>query len=304
MNIFDTYKHVVRSLLRFTITKINIFVFNFLLKLSSLLWIVYNRCLSIFINTNTQIRYDHELKGYWIGDQINAAKCIFYLHGGARISGTPLMHIDALNKIVTLNSEIVIFTYDYPLVNCSNCVVHKQIDSCIDTYKKIIDELGVSQNNIVLMGDSAGGTIVLDMCFKLNKHYQPSKLILISPWVDIDDVNYDVDDIITCDYIKKCVDIIIPSSNKKYGLPRNNYYYLSPLRLDDKEIIDKIPRIMLCVGTQELFYNQIKDFHKKFSDKIDVFISDESIHIYPLLTYYDIDKSDEILKIFCDYILV
>ena len=61
-------------------------------------------------------------------------------------------------------------------------------------YKEIVDKVGT--DNIVVMGDSAGGGIGLALVEKITEdsNYNiPSKTILISPWLDVRMTNPEID---------------------------------------------------------------------------------------------------------------
>lgn len=287
---------MMRTILRLITTKTPFYLFNFILDIACFFWLKFNNFVSIFVTTNTNIFYDDELNGFWIGNSINPKKIILYFHGGARVSGKALMHIDALNQIVTDNKKIAIFAYEYPLINFKTKISYlQQIEACVDVYNKLI--VKINPSNLIVMGESAGGTLALNLCSKIEKHIQPSKLILISPWVDILDIKYKVDDIITTEYIEYCSKTIKKFNDDKC---QDNDYFLSPI-LIPTNILKTFPKILLFVGSEELFYNQIERFRAKFSTKIENYICCKSVHIYPLMRYYDKKLADDSLKIIAEY---
>ncbi len=109
-------------------------------------------------------------------------KKILYFHGGAYVAETSNEHWKFLSKLVNETKSTIIVP-DYPLTPKYN---YKDVfRMVIPLYKEIIEK--VDTDNLILMGDSAGGGLSLALYEKLNeeKVEVPNKTILISPWLDV-----------------------------------------------------------------------------------------------------------------------
>lgn len=111
----------------------------------------------------------------------NSKKLIIYIHGGAFIIGPSKHHWNTI-KTLSKSTNYNIWLCDYPKAPENKITtINENIDFVYETAvkDKHIDE-------IVLIGDSAGATLILTLIqrkIKLNI-YLPTKIILISPVLD------------------------------------------------------------------------------------------------------------------------
>lgn len=119
-------------------------------------------------------------------------KVILYLHGGSYVAETSNEHWNFLEKLVNDTGATIIIP-DYPL---TPKYTYKDVFTMITPlYKEIIEE--VDTNNLILMGDSAGGGMALALAEKIGEEnvQMPSKTILISPWLDVRMQNPKIDEV-------------------------------------------------------------------------------------------------------------
>jgi acetyl esterase/lipase len=110
-------------------------------------------------------------------------KIIIYLHGGAYVACGPDTHSSIVTQLSNYSKTTVLFPvyrlapkYPFPAA----------IDDCLIVYKDLLEK-GVEAKNISLVGDSAGGGLVMALLQILSKEKIdfPSSAILISPWTDL-----------------------------------------------------------------------------------------------------------------------
>ncbi len=112
----------------------------------------------------------------------NKNKYILYLHGGSYVMETTYKHWQFLGDLVN-ETDCTLILPDYPL---SPKHTYKDVFNMIEPlYEDIIKKVG--KENIILMGDSAGGGMALGLIEKLtiDKKDLPVKTILLSPWLDV-----------------------------------------------------------------------------------------------------------------------
>ncbi|GAA96862.1 uncharacterized protein L969DRAFT_17759 [Mixia osmundae IAM 14324] len=115
---------------------------------------------------------------------IGKDKVIFYLHGGAYFVMSPATH-RFLTIALSKYTESRIFALDYRLA--PECKFPGQLHDAVAGYFRLIYDLKIPPENIVLAGDSAGGglTAALLLYLRDEGYPLPSGAILMSPWVDL-----------------------------------------------------------------------------------------------------------------------
>lgn len=111
---------------------------------------------------------------------------IIYFHGGSYVAELSKNHWDFVKDLVE-DTKSTIIVPDYPLTpkyNKDDVIVFTN-----SFYEEVLKN--IKQENIIMMGDSAGGGLALGLCEKLSEEEKilPSKLLLISPWLDLSMTN-------------------------------------------------------------------------------------------------------------------
>ena len=209
---------------------------------------------------------------YHIGDN-KKDKVIIYLHGGAYISPGEYYHYRFIENISRI-CNIDIYDLDYPLLP-----KHTYKDA-YDILEKLYDLL--KDKEVIIMGDSAGGgfTLGFTMYLKKLKKKLPSKLVVISPWVDISMSNPDIAKYEKTDYMTSTYGLIECGKMWKDSLDSKDYR-VSPMYGELKGL----PDILMFGGTNELLYPDLVKFNMMLlMNKVNVkFIQGYKLgHIYPL----------------------
>lgn len=111
----------------------------------------------------------------------NDKKLVIFIHGGAFVSGPTKLHWDVYKKLTSLTKH-TIWLCDYPK---SPEFKIDEISRNIDqVYEKALREY--QSYNIILIGDSVGGTLVMALVQRLlfKNMPIPRKIILVSPVCD------------------------------------------------------------------------------------------------------------------------
>ena len=114
-------------------------------------------------------------------EQSDNKKYIVYFHGGSYVAEATQNHWAFLENIVKDTGYTVIMP-DYPLTPKYN---YQDVYHMVEPlYQEIIEKIG--NENVILMGDSAGGGLALGLYEKMAKESValPGKTVLISPWLD------------------------------------------------------------------------------------------------------------------------
>lgn len=171
-------------------------------------------------------------------------KVILYLHGGSYVAETSSNHWKFLEKLVKDTNATIILP-DYPL---TPKYTYKDVFTMITPlYKEIIEE--VSTNNLILMGDSAGGGMSLALLERLSEENveMPYKTILISPWLDVRLENPEIDNVqkYDKDLNKESLKIAGIAYAGKDGI---DSYLVNPIDGD----LSKLKNITIFTGTYDI----------------------------------------------------
>lgn len=194
---------------------------------------------------------------------------IFYCHGGGYMTGSCQYAREITTKLAKQTSLPVI-SFDYRL--SPEHPYPAAIDDALTAWNYIVS-LGISADNIVVAGDSAGGNLALALTLMLREKEMPLPkcLILFSPWTDMtasgDSYHTKelLDPILNINYIQKASQNYLQGVNPSLPL-------ISPLFAD----FTHFPPVYIQVGENEILlddsyrlYNRL--ISCKISAKLDVF---------------------------------
>ena len=110
-------------------------------------------------------------------------RCIFYLHGGGYVMGSPLQYRDFIWRIARATSAYVVCPY-YRLA--PEHPFPAAVDDAITAYSWLLAQ-GAHPHRLVVMGDSAGGGLALATLLRLRDEGVPlpAAAIALSPWTDL-----------------------------------------------------------------------------------------------------------------------
>ena len=216
---------------------------------------------------------------YTFGNE-NAKNTIIFMHGGAYVNEINYQHLLYCRKLSRKLDAYVIAPV-YPLAPQHNAM---------ETYG-MMTEIYKTQNheNLILMGDSAGGGFVLSFVqyLKTVGLPQPSKIIAFSPWVDISMSNLPYDS----ENDPILGDVGLREIGKSWaGDLDTKDYRVSPLYGD----FEGQAQTLIFAGTAEIFHKDIKLYVEKIKkNNVDVkFIEGEGLfHIFPLFPSSEAKKA-------------
>jgi acetyl esterase/lipase len=203
---------------------------------------------------------------------------LLFIHGGAFISGPARHHWDFIEKI-SKSTDYTIWLCDYP--KAPEHTIHLINENIDLVYKASLENFKPS--NVVLMGDSVGGTLALTLIQRLILSNQPlpSKVILVSPVLDASFENPEIDKVDKAD----------PMLSKK-GVLSAKKMCSGGLDLKSKELsplfgnFHNFPPTYLFLAENDITYPDQRIFCKKLGDQgIEhmITVGKGMPHIWPLL---------------------
>ena len=108
---------------------------------------------------------------------------ILYLHGGAYCVGSPATH-RAITSHLARRTSARVFVADYRLA--PEHAFPAPVDDAVAAYRALLRDGGSPQRSAII-GDSAGGGLVLVTALRLRELGEPlpAALVLFSPWIDL-----------------------------------------------------------------------------------------------------------------------
>lgn len=204
-------------------------------------------------------------------------KQILYLHGGAYVHQPIIPHWTFLDKLAH-RSKAVVTVPIYPLT--PNHQFMEAYDKILPVYENLLQK--ATPDNIIIMGDSAGGGLALGLGqLLLEKGLpQPSNIILLSPWLDITMKNPNIQALEDKDPTLSPYGLAL-LGRLWAGEHDPDYYLLSPINGK----INGLGRITLFVGTNELFFSDAEKFNARAEAEgvpINYFVYKNMNHVFPL----------------------
>lgn len=212
-------------------------------------------------------------------------KSILYLHGGSYLHDPDPHHFIFLNKLIEKTDARVILPV-YP-----KAPKHDFAES-YDLLTKFYEEVSKEQE-IILMGDSAGGGLAIGISQYFQKlgMKSPLGIIVFSPWIDLTMENPKIKEFEKVDPWLRHASSIPIAKSWANGTDLKDYR-ISPTY----GILDDLKNLSIFVGTREILYPDIMDFVEKLKEnqiEFNLFIGQGLNHVYPL---FPIPEADEAVK--------
>jgi acetyl esterase/lipase len=207
-------------------------------------------------------------------------KVILYIHGGAFCLGSPKTHRSITTRLAMLTG-FSIWTPHYKLA--PEYKYPEGLSNILDCYLKLI-EIGFTNNQIIIGGDSAGGSLALALALKLKQLglLLPNKIFLISPVTDfeirssITELAKEIDPMISIELMKQAFDW--------YEYDSKDIFH-SPLSQD----LSGFPPLLIQVGSEEILLAdslRLAEVAEKFKINTTLQIYKERWHVFHLQATY------------------
>ena len=182
-------------------------------------------------------------------------RVVLFFHGGGYVIGLNDNYRDLGVHFGNLAGHATVFVPDYRTAPSNQ--YPSALDDAVNAYRGILAD-GYNPENIVVIGDSAGGNLSAAFMLYLKDHQLPipKALILISPWLNLENSspsrsqNYTDDKILGEKNKFLYPQIVEPSYAKDKNLKDP---YISPVYGDLKNL----PSTLIIGGSEELFLDDV-----------------------------------------------
>ena len=206
-------------------------------------------------------------------------KVLMYIHGGGFISGNCNSHRMHVAKFAK-NSGVSCLLFDYRLAPENK--FPSAVEDCLKLYDWLLNN-GYKSSDIVIGGESAGGTLTLStlLAIKDSKRPFPKAAFSISPVTDL-----------------RCESPSFKYNAKKDINPMNSSTIWTKFYFGDTDVknpilsplfgnLNGLPPLLICVGTHEVHYDDAMNFGEKAKKAgVDVKMSiwKNMIHAFPIMS--------------------
>jgi acetyl esterase/lipase len=196
-----------------------------------------------------------QVTGTWFSSGSPAdKKIILYFRGGAYVYFAKTHNGFIAN--ITRAAKLRIFAPDYPLI--PENPYPAQLYYALKSYQWLLEQ-GNSPENIIFMGDSAGGNLSLTLPLKLRASGipLPSSVVALCPWTDVGNSGASMSKNEPFDWVEKRM----PETWSKWFLSGRDYHdpLISPIYAD----LRNLPPIYIQAGGKEILFDMIKAFYDR-----------------------------------------
>lgn len=234
------------------------------------------------------VKNDINENSYYVMKPLNdiGQKHILFLHGGGYVYDLWEIYWVFFSKLI----DVLGCTITIPIYPLAPKHGHEEVfNMIVPIYEQIISE--VKFNDIVIMGDSAGGgmSLALAELLKEKNLQQPGNIILISPALDMSMSNPEILEVEKLDPILAAP--ALSYITKWYGGEKGSKHYLvSPIYGN----FEGLGKISLFTGTNDILHPDAKKFKAIADEKgieINYYQYPSMIHIWPLLFFPESKKA-------------
>jgi acetyl esterase/lipase len=234
------------------------------------------------------VKSDINENSYYVMKPLNniGQKHILFLHGGGYVYDLWEIYWVFFSKLI----DVLGCTITIPIYPLAPKHGHEEVfNMIVPIYEQIISE--VKFNDIVIMGDSAGGgmSLALAELLKEKNLQQPGNIILISPALDMSMSNPEIQEVEKLDPILAAP--ALSYITKWYGGEKGSKHYLvSPIYGN----FEGLGKISLFTGTNDILHPDAKKFKAIADEKgieINYYEYPSMIHIWPLLFFPESKKA-------------
>ena len=223
-------------------------------------------------------------------------RVVFYCHGGGYTCGS-LKYARVIASKLAVHTGIPVMSFEYSLA--PEHPYPAALEDALVIWNYIM-QLGFGAREVIVVGDSAGGNLALELILKLKsqKRILPKGLVLMSPWTDMTmsgetyETCKDIDPLLTKEYIQTCRYSIV-GLNEKYNeeetkikIDEADLDYanpdFSPLFAD----LEGFPPTLIQVGSNEILKSDsIRLYEKLLSLGVQAVLEeyDDAWHVFQMM---------------------
>jgi epsilon-lactone hydrolase len=229
----------------------------------------------------------NRIKGEWVQYTEKPRQTIYYLHGGGYAAGSPV-HYRPFTAALSQATMSRVFALDYRLAPEHRFPA--AVEDAVRGYRWLIKN-GLSPDNIVIGGDSAGGGLTIATLISLRDAGErlPIAAFCFSPWTDLActgksmAINDNRDPMFYSEFVCRMASVYLG-----FVLPGNPL--ASPLYAD----LSNLPPLLIFVGSNEVLLDdsvRLAERAKECGVDVDLRVGNDLPHVWPIFVGYKIPEA-------------
>lgn len=219
-----------------------------------------------------------QVKGLWHfqgppGKPTKASACdkvIFFIHGGAYIFGNSqaslVQHLRIAEVLDDHNVKLAVFGLKYSFAPENQWP--KPVNEALAAYRWLTEEEGVDPSNVILMGESAGGHLVMSLLYEISRQQlrRPGHACLMFPWLNLTNRSTSFDrnkhkDLLSQPNLDWAAEKMVPLSVRKKYAEIVDFNRPVPGARSLKDVLPT--STWISVGSHDVFVDDIVRFVKR-----------------------------------------
>lgn len=217
------------------------------------------------------------LQGAWLEPPVTHPGTLLYFHGGGFVFGSIRTHGELIGALAR-STRLRTFALDYRLA--PEHAAPAAVEDALAAYLSLLSQ-DIPPKSIVLAGDSAGGTLVLNVLVALRNagHPLPAAGIALCPWVDLSCSGASFETNAAFDFVGKRHCQLAADSYLQGKDPQDPE--VSPLFAD----LSNLPPLLIQAGGAESLLDQVREFVGRAESagiEVDFSVYENMIHVWHL----------------------
>ena len=238
---------------------------------------------------------------------------IMYCHGGGYTCGS-LKYARVLASKLALHAGMAVMSFEYRL--SPENPYPAALEDALTVWNYIM-QLGFGAREVVLIGDSAGGNLALELALKLKAQGRmlPKGIVLMSPWTDMTmsgdtyKLCKDQDPILTREYIQTARFSFVGLNDKfnenvkDYKINDSAFNYADPKYSPLFADYDDFPPFLIQVGSNEILKSDSYNLYDKLiRDNVTVTLEEyeDAWHVFQMMPFKKAQRAMDSISKFID----
>ena len=267
------------------------------------------------INTDSDYINVKGIPAEWVkpNHKYDKRHIIMYCHGGGYTCGS-LKYAKIIASKLAIHTGMAVMSFEYRLA--PENPYPAALEDALTIWNYLM-HIGYGSREVVLVGDSAGGNLALELALKLKSQNRmlPKGIVLMSPWTDMTMTGdsyktcKDADPILTKEYIQTARFSFVGLNNKfneeikDFKIDDSDFNYADPKYSPLFADFEDFPPFLIQVGSNEILKSDSYNLYDKLiRDSVTVTLEEyeDAWHVFQMMPFKKSIRAMESVSKFID----
>ena len=267
------------------------------------------------INTDSDYINVKGIPAEWVkpNHKYDKRHIIMYCHGGGYTCGS-LKYAKIIASKLAIHTGMAVMSFEYRLA--PENPYPAALEDALTIWNYLM-HIGYGSREVVLVGDSAGGNLALELALKLKSQNRmlPKGIVLMSPWTDMTMTGdsyktcKDADPILTKEYIQTARFSFVGLNNKfneeikDFKIDDSDFNYADPKYSPLFADFEDFPPFLIQVGSNEVLKSDSYNLYDKLiRDSVTVTLEEyeDAWHVFQMMPFKKSIRAMESVSKFID----